>query len=563
VRGRRAELPNEDMLLADVGYRESETLTVALQLEDNPNYVIDFSLVQASSELRREMLSAIAAFSTSGRGPRRVISFRGVHNSMKSWFEWLSVDSDRVGTREVRRTADVTTFHVLQFRNHLNEKYAPSVAVRVFASFCNILACAADLTPSCRAELKKRRHYPSKKQFIERYSEKEFYEIRAEARKVVRRAHSRIHASYTEALSSRGSSGHDSPKARALYEVLTEGKPRDKSGFAALGALKDNYGLVGAARGHLFLTSDELVAAVVVLVCENGLNLSPVLTAKLPTEHEEGILQLDLDKPRRGTNERFWPEIFVDGPQDSRGATWLRMIVEATEPGRYNAAWNGMVDSTLLMRWDAQTHAPLRRSIGVRPVRPSWWRANESIHFRRLRRSVPGRGVAKEPTHHSDASYLYYIRTDPVALAEQQEKAARGIQTATDRARKQVGARMLDERESDEKNDALIVSCDDPSHNPITLAPCTTAFFSFLDCLDCSNAITVGRLLPRQVAAIRVLEELRDALGETWEKRFARRYYVLLAMLERHTTAERAAAEAAADAHVPLILAALRSEIPQ
>jgi len=93
--------------------------------------------------------------------------------------------------------------------------------------------------------------------------------------------------------------------------------------------------------------------------------------------------------------------------------------------------------------------------------------------------------------------------------------------------------------------------------------PCTTGYFSFLDCLDCDNAATVARLLPRQLAALNVLEELRDALGDTWERKFARRYYMLRAIVERHSSAERLAVADQVEAHRPSIIAALRQEGPR
>lgn len=72
----------------------------------------------------------------------------------------------------------------------------------------------------------------------------------------------------------------------------------------------------------------------------------------------------------------------------------------------------------------------------------------------------------------------------------------------------------------------------------------------------------MDRLFPRQFAALSVLEELREGLGATWERRFARHYYLLAALVERHTAAERAAAQPLATQHVPTILAALRHEPP-
>ncbi|KQQ94567.1 hypothetical protein ASF62_10890 [Leifsonia sp. Leaf325] len=131
-----------------------------------------------------------------------------------------------------------------------------------------------------------------------------------------------------------------------------------------------------------------------------------------------------------------------------------------------------------------------------------------------------------------------------------------------DSARKNLRVTMRNENESKPENDALIVNCSDPSHNPETRMPCTTAFYSFLDCLDCGNAATVARLIPRQLAAVTVLEQLRDALGDVWESRFARRYYQLQAMLDRYSQTELDRAAETSANHIPAILAALRHEVP-
>ena len=132
-----------------------------------------------------------------------------------------------------------------------------------------------------------------------------------------------------------------------------------------------------------------------------------------------------------------------------------------------------------------------------------------------------------------------------------------------DRARIEVQNRMHEGQDSGESRDALIANCRDPELKPITGLPCTTGYFFFLDCLDCDNAATVSRLLPRQLAALDVLEELRDALGDAWERKFARRYYMLRAIIERHSPTERLAVADQVEVHRPAIIAALRQEGPR
>jgi hypothetical protein len=286
-------------------------------------------------------------------------------------------------------------------------------------------------------------------------------------------------------------------------------------------------------------------------------------------EHEPGVLQLDLDKPRRGPTNRFWPEILVDpnsaaaDDEAATGASAVQLVAEATNPARYYLSAQDRPVQQLLVYWPTSGAAPLcgvPRSARMKEA--PWHPAGLTIDFRRLRRSVPGKGVAKEPTNHNANTHLHYVRSDPEALDEQREEAARGVQKLVDQARARLAIRALDDGDTSPGTDAILVNCSDPQHHPETETACTTGFYSFLDCLNCPNAATVPRLLPRQIAALQVLETLRDSMGESWERRFAKHFYTLMALVDRHTEAERQLAAPQAAQHVPIIIAALRYEVP-
>lgn len=286
-------------------------------------------------------------------------------------------------------------------------------------------------------------------------------------------------------------------------------------------------------------------------------------------EHEPGVLQLDLDKPRRGQRLRFWPELFIEeepisteGKRDS-GAESLRLIAAATEPAREYLAVHNKESDRLLIYWAPSAGAPcMGIPASERGKTASWIPEGIKISFRRLRRSLPEAGVSKEPTNHTLDTHLHYIRTDPDALAEAQEEASRGVQDLVDHARQSLAVRAATDDETDKNKDAVLVNCSDPGCSPATGLPCTTGFYSFLDCLECPNAATVPRLIPRQIAAQTVLEQLRDGMGEAWESRFAQRYYRLVAVLHRYTPAELEHAAGHSEAFIPLIVAALRYEVP-
>lgn len=318
------------------------------------------------------------------------------------------------------------------------------------------------------------------------------------------------------------------------------------------------------------MNAAEVFAAAVLIACDRGLNLSPIANSNVPQEHEPGVVQLNLDKPRRGPGDRFWPEIFVDEPdgagdgdKPSKAATTVRLIAEATEPARQYSALQGKTVPHLLVFWPASGKISTGLPAWKARANAFWVPQGTRIDFVRLRRSVPGRGVAKEPTNHSPETYLDYVRSDPESLMEQREGAVLGIQKLMDHARARLAIRSLDDKDAHAETDALLVNCSDPSRRPDTGRACTTGFYSFLDCLECPNAGTVPRLLPRQMAAKVVLEELRDSMGCAWERKFARHYYTLIALEERHTEAERHAAANEVERHIPTIVAALRYEVPK
>ena len=462
---------------------------------------------------------------------------------------------------------EFTAFHLRTFRQDLSgmtsEKTGEAFSEYTVNDYytevrCTLRECP-ELPADTKLELRKRVGVLATQARIERYPPAEFIALRNAARRVLEKTHERISAAYAEALRHGQGDALNPVRAQALYEVLTGGAPQSRAGYSALGPPL-------AARTQLFMSRDEILAAAVMLACQRGINLSPIALARTPQVHEPGIVQLDMDKPRRGPGSRFWPEILSDDEGNgiatgSDAAHVLMMVAEATEPARVYLEHLGRPTDRLLVRWSNYARQP---TIGLAWTSTSW--SGSEGHFTRLPPTAsecPGAGVTKEPTDHSNNTYLHYVRTDPEALLQRQEEAAKGVQDAMDRARSEVHVK-LDEPPVKllPENDALIVNCADPDHNPVTHKPCTTGFYSFLDCLDCDNAATTARLLPVQLATLRVLEELRGALAKSWEQRFARRYYQLGAMVARHTDAERQRADATADAYVPRVLAALRLEVP-
>ena len=549
-------------------------LAARLTLEDSPEYIFDLSNAAGPEQIRAQLLAAVMAWSSNVDGGRRTASIGNMRRSVSSFLRWLDERNSQLDERAwapVRSMEEFTSFHLRQFRVDLQNKYQPGTAYEYYSKLAILIKRAPGIREDTLWEAARRKGgLPSQPKPVQRYSPSEFSRLRSAARRSVQASHARISNAYALAHSHNEMTCPAPVRALALHEVLLFGKPQSKAGMKALGAGYSSVARGGgtrSARRHLFLSADEALAAAVLLVCHGGLNLSPVATANRPFEHEPGVMQLDLDKPRRGASSRFWAEVLASPNSEGVGEreqadSLLRLIAEATDPARDYLAANGAYTERLLIHWNGNQGEP---KVGV----PSWeTRAGSAwipsgitLSFPRLRRSVPNRGVSREPTNHSTDTYLYYLRSDPESLAEQREEAARGVQKLVDHARESLGIRLRSDAEANPNEDALLVNCSDPRNKPNTGLPCTTGFYSFLDCLECPNAVTVPRLLPRQMAVIQILEELRDSLGEVWDRRFASSYFKLMALVSRVTPAERAIASRQIEGHLPSVISALRHEV--
>ena len=550
-------------------------LVTVLRLEDSPSFEFDLTRMCGPALLRAQMASAAVAWSASPSGGRRKASALSMLRSVSSFLRWIGQWNQENGDLEaaqVLNMSDVTPFHLQRYRGYLKANHAINTAYGYYSDLTVLLRLAQGVPNETRREARRRRgDAPIPVQLVRRYPKREFVEIRNAARRCLEGAHSRITAAYSLAQQHEDPCCPEPARAVALQEVLVHGTPQSTDGMLILGATATAVAQGGgkaAARRQLFLSPDEVFAAAVLVACHRGLNLSPIVTTCVPDVHEPGVFQLNLDKPRRGPIARFWPEIFVEpesvSEDDSDGlfARIVRWVMEATDPARAYLSAQGRPERQLLIYWSASSAAPRLGIPRYKTLKKAAWIPDgTTIDFRRLRRSIPGRGVAKEPTDHSPDTYLKYVRSDPDALIEQHEEAAHGVQKLLDHSKATLAMRVADDQDTSPRNDAVLANCSDPAHHPDTGTACTTAFFSFMDCLKCSNAVTVPRLLPRQMATLQVLEEIRDGTGEVWERRFAKHHNTLQALVGRHTPAERELAAHDAKKHIATILAALRHEV--
>ncbi|CAH0123877.1 hypothetical protein SRABI98_00045 [Microbacterium sp. Bi98] len=551
----RATLPSGDWEPAGAGVPDGAPVVV-LHLEDDPAYVFDLTLYAGSIALRRQLCDAVLARTTQMPGVRRTTTVATVRRACSSFLRWLWCQQQAGAISEVQSVADLTPFHLVQFRLFLES----TMSAKYDGTYSSEIAKLLRLLPVNDAVLSYARRRPRtpwiEPERVEGYARDEFDALARAARNVLRVAQRRITLAYAEARL--GTNPDATPRQRALHGLLSTGVISSDQ----LTALRPEEGraTLRGARKELFMTGEEVAAAALLVASKSGLNLSVIHTMKIPTMHSDSIAQVDVDKPRRGPSARFWSEI-GDAGADNRGLyTMLQMILEATEPAREVLRLRGTPTDRLFVRWEVG-RMPLTGAVTTGSLR--WNPLSSRPQFRRMRRSLPTGGVGREPTHHSRDAHLHYVRTNTSALEDQQFAAARGVQAALDRARQQLNIPQVRDEEADQDNDAMVANCVDPRHHPQNGQACTSSYFSFLDCLECDNAISANRLLPRQIAALDVLEEIRDVAGDLWSISMQNRVHILRALVERCTPAEIQWATPLSLEYRPLIMTALKSEVPR
>lgn len=301
---------------------------------------------------------------------------------------------------------------------------------------------------------------------------------------------------------------------------------------------------------HFFtLTSDEVVAAAVLLVCRNGWNLEPLLRmtsgSTKSAEDEEGIYAVDADKPRQG-GRRHSRLVMVDHGLTSNGAAW-RQVIEATQPARDWLAVNGHAVEDLLLyssrgkesdggdgRGSRTVLLPVRQGLPRSDqTRPDWVPDGLNIDFPRLRRTHQSL-IRREPNQNTLRTHVEkYLMANPEVRAEMDAEIAAAQMERLERAEETVLLRLSDPSEvpsaiADGSQDTATAACRNIERHPETGRPCAESFFA---CLRCSNAVATERHLPRLALLHRALEDRRTTASEQVWQRWREDYVTLTAFL--------------------------------
>jgi hypothetical protein len=308
------------------------------------------------------------------------------------------------------------------------------------------------------------------------------------------------------------------PKARVIGAVhdLTWFSGRDNKMVSGVKIQKQD------ARRLLYPDMSEGFAAMVLLACLRGLNLSQIEHLEVSErgmDSGQQVSQLQTDKPRRGPRRRFSLEVFGDDGDDSDGR-WLKRIEEMTEPIRHHLRLIGKPCNALILYFVATGTVADKAPGTTERARMAWLDGLPPVDFGRIKRTFETRH-GRESTQNTEATHVaVYLSRDPERIAEHQDRAAVGIERAYQRAIEEVKLRFVaeDSVESVEAQDSTFAACVDPEHEPRTGLPCHDGF---LGCLSCPNAIATTRHVPIMRHTLDVLSEVRATLpADQWAARF-------------------------------------------
>ncbi len=464
-----------------------------------------------------------------------------------------------------------------------------------------LLKEAAEVSALTRRALTQRTHKPRQRLYGS-YSVAEFERIRRRAQELVRATELRISGNVS-ALDEFLASGDDSAaptvtvgekpftRGALLRRLLTTG--RLEFGPKSRAALPQLAAFVGAGDLHptyaLFPTRSEILSLMVLLVCDQGYNLSTMESLTVPdlasgaSSAEDVVFVAHLDKPRRG-HQRYFSNSFTGASARS-----LRQAVSITSPARQCLAELGHPTSRLLLSGTSSgvTDHPTRIFVvkdftNGGAVR-RWDRiANVTtdpgdrlhLHFNRLRLSE--QVINRRASQNSDTvSEDVYRRPDALTAHLVEDVILQAQADAVSHAASTMKMRYVSSVDSrdrlsaptfaavkDGSLDTATGACLDFTHGPFTQPgdPCTA---SFLMCLACPNAIATPAHLPRLVTLRDALTNLASVDPTRWDRRYSEHFDRLAHLLRTRTTEteQESARRAATDADRALIERLLGREL--
>ncbi|WP_345372901.1 hypothetical protein [Frondihabitans cladoniiphilus] len=371
------------------------------------------------------------------------------------------------------------------------------------------------------------------------YSEDEMKVRRDHATRIFRKAEERICGSVEHLALFRA--GHfavgsdDYLVGEALESVMASGEVphyRAKRGNRYVkskyrGPLGNRSGVEGWNR--LFLTSTERIAAVFLLMNENGWNWSSVVALNLPTSVSAGegsVMHLvKLRKPKRGGRDSYEDRSLDDFGPGSPGRL-LSRIMTVTEPARDFAKTAGVptnrlfVSRTSALREGSNLSEFVR--IGVDEGDLVAWKNSgaPSINWRRVRKTVNTRYLRRPNQNTQNTHDSQYALGDPNLHVEMERVIAAGLAKALDHAKATIRAAVdLDGRP--DLPSTPTAHCGEGTLKSPFAALGEPCLVSFLLCLACPLAVVTTSHIPFLAYLHECLGALRTSmLTESWNRRW-------------------------------------------
>ncbi|MFD9572667.1 hypothetical protein ACFWBI_22825 [Streptomyces sp. NPDC059982] len=342
-----------------------------------------------------------------------------------------------------------------------------------------------------------------------------------------------------------------------------------------------------AAVAALFPTVSEKAAAVVLLICHEGWNLSVLERMVVPgqwpngdgEEDEPVIHRVDTDKPRRGRRRHSSSNLVNLGEGTSGWA--MQAVIDMTGQARATLAYLGQQPTDLLL-WSRNgrsrylfsnvSGSDMFSAIGIwaDQIRAAGSPLPAGVTPRRLRHTA--QVLFGGPRNNTGAVHENeYERRDAAVIESSRDVVASALEEAVRHARESVLMRVAADgygeggeaaavaartglsleaagRVVRGELDTAVAACEDISNRPIApTGPCT---MSFLLCFACPNAVATRRHLPRIVYLFQALEARRSVVSSAvWAADWAGHHTRIGHLLNTHTDfGDRPALAAAATA---------------
>jgi hypothetical protein len=480
-----------------------------------------------------------------------------------------------------RDAAALTVAHLRQFTLHRTSSLQQAGAIqegRALRRLLRELAAAGRLRPEVVEWLEQRQPNLRRRGGKPGYSDQEFRQIMAAARRDVVAIRDRIRAGGRLLEVGQRAPHTLDPGQRAIAAALAQ--------IAATGEVpippgeRDGpSGYVARLRlaGRLFLLDGDLAPLLLLGVGLSGRNGETI--KELPAHHEllDGrVVAVELIKRRRGvgnTHQRVHWEIGPPSRQLHTPGGYYLLVHELAARGRaFTGAklvwsiWNihrgHLVPFQQRLHWYLGLNQWVRRH-GLRdddgqPLRLTLNRLKTTVEVRTTR-AAGGHLPSAVRTNTMDVLFDHYLRGDPTVQEWAADEVTAALHDAEHHAHQahlrvlagpsetthdpvaaagQLGVDPAIARQAlDGGLDTSFAACLDHDHSPFNDGPCQA---SFLSCLRCPNALVTHRHLPSLAALLERLEADRQSMdADAWWRRHGRAWLAITEeVLPKFTPAE-------------------------